>query len=117
MFSGIKNTKAMIILNSAEPPILMRNTLYAVADDFNLKQVIKSVEAMEKRIQYYVPGYKIIVPPTRVADNIIAITVQVEGSGDFLPSFAGNLDIITCAGINVAETFAYKKRREELGFE
>lgn len=110
MFSGVNNTKVMIVINPAEPPILMRNTLYVVANDFNIKEINKTVSEMEKRIQYYVPGYKIIVPPTKFTDNIIAITIQVEGSGDFLPSFAGNLDIMTCASINVAEAFAYKKR-------
>ncbi len=56
------------------------------------------------QVKKYVPGYKIIVEPSFI-DNILAITVEVSGNGDFLPEYAGNLDIITCAAIEMAEKY------------
>ncbi len=116
IFTGVEHTKAMIILNPSEPPILMRNTLYAVADDFNLPKITKAVAEMEERIKFYVPGYQVIVKPVFFADNIITVSAQVEGTGDFLPAFAGNLDIITCAGLNIAEAFAYGIIKKSFAF-
>lgn len=112
-FTNVPKTKAMLVLNPAVPPIIMRNTLYVVADKFDLNKVKKSVILMEKRIQEYVPGYKIILYPVILTNNILTLTIQVEGSGDYLPQYAGNLDIITCAAIEIAE----KKAREILCIE
>jgi len=61
-----------------------------------------SVDTMEKQIRSYVPGYRMVVPPVAAAGRIM-ITVEVEGRGDWLPRYAGNLDIITCAAVAVAE--------------
>lgn len=105
-FTGVKNTKAMIVLNPAEPPIIMRNTLYALMDNPDLEAITEEVNKMEHCLEEYVPGFKVIVPPTLFDKNIVAVTAQVEGVGDFLPAYAGNLDIITCAGIEIAEQYA-----------
>jgi len=105
-FTGISNTKAMIVLNPAEPPIIMRNTLYAVVENPDINKMKAEVKLMEKQIQQYIPGYRVIIEPTIFDEGVITVTVQVEGSGDFLPSYAGNLDIITCAGIEIAEHYA-----------
>ena len=112
-FTGVEKTKAMIVLNPAEPPIIMRNTLYVVADGIDLERVTLAAENMEQEIQKYVPGYSIIVPPSLVKENTLAMTVQVEGSGDFLPKYAGNLDIITCAAVEMAEKYAYENLLRE----
>ena len=112
-FTGVEKTKAMIVLNPADPPIIMRNTLYVVADGIDLERVTLAAENMEQEIQKYVPGYSIIVPPSLVKDNTLAMTVQVEGSGDFLPQYAGNLDIITCAAVEMAEKYAYENLLRE----
>lgn len=112
-FTQVKNAKAMMVLNPAVPPIAMRNTLYVVSDEINLSEVILSVEQMEKIIQEYVPGYRVIVEPTMLQTDTLTLTVQVEGSGDYLPRYAGNLDIITCAAIEIAE----KRAREILRIE
>ena len=108
-FTGIQNTKAMIVLNPANPPIIMRNTLYASIKNPNLKKIKDAVIRMEKKIKRYVPGYKILVYPTLIDSETVTITLQVEGTGDYLPTFAGNLDIISCAGIEMAERYAGKK--------
>ena len=66
---------------------------------------------MVKEIQKYSPGYKIIVPPL-VKDNLVIVTVKVLGAGDYLPQYAGNLDIINCAAIEVLEMIAQSKLQE-----
>ena len=73
----------------------------------NVKRIVEEVEKMLLEIQKYVPGYQMVVAPT-LDDNRMQITVRVQGLGDYLPKFAGNLDIINCAAIEVAERFAQK---------
>ena len=104
-FTNIKNTKAIIILNPAEPPIVMRNTVYAIIDNPDMDRIRKQVKQMELLIQQYVPGYKVIVEPTYESGRVTT-TVQVTGLGDYLPKYSGNLDIITCAAIEIAEKYA-----------
>ena len=110
-FTGIKNTKAIITLNPAEPPITMHNTIYAIIDKPNMKDIIREVKAMENEIQKYVPGYRILNGPI-YENGRVTITLQVVGSGDFLPKYSGNLDIITCAAVEIAEKYATAKLRE-----
>lgn len=107
-FTGVKNTKSIVILNPAEPPITMRNTIYALIKNPDLNKIRDKVTEMEKLIQRYVPGYKIIVPPV-FENGRVTTTLEVVGCGDYLPSYAGNLDIITCASIEIAERYAMKK--------
>ena len=110
-FTGIKNTKAIITLNPAEPPITMHNTVYAIIDKPNMKDITREVKAMETEIRKYVPGYRILNGPI-YENGRVTITLQVVGSGDFLPKYSGNLDIITCAAIEIAEKYATAKLRE-----
>lgn len=107
-FTGIQNTKAIINLNPAKPEITMRNTLYAIVENPDMVRINEKVWEMEKRVQAYVPGYKVVLPPTYENGRII-LSVEVQGSGDYLPSYSGNLDIITCAAIRVAEEYAIRK--------
>lgn len=106
-FTGVNNTKAIIILNPAEPPIIMRNTLYAIIDKPNIKEIYNKVHEMEKQIQEYVPGYRVVVGPI-YENGRVTTTVEVIGLGDYLPSYSGNLDIITCAAIKIAQEYAIK---------
>lgn len=107
-FTGIKNTKAIITLNSAEPPIIMRNTLYAIIENPDMNRIREEVMKSVKKIQEYVPGYKIIVEPI-LENGRVTTMIEVEGMGDYLPKYAGNLDIITCAAIEIAENYVKKK--------
>ena len=107
-FTGIKNTKAIIVLNPAEPPITMHNTVYALIDNPNMEAIRKSVRDMELKIRQYVPGYKIVMEPT-YENGRVTTTLQVVGLGDYLPKYSGNLDIITCAAIEIAEYYARKR--------
>lgn len=105
---GAKSGKAIIILNPAEPPINMRNTLYAKVSHADIDEVRHAVDEMVKKIQVYVPEYTAILEPI-MKDDIITTMIQVVGRGDYLPTYAGNLDIITSAAVNIAEAYAKKK--------
>lgn len=98
--------KALIILNPAEPPIMMRNTIYcevgAVVDEAAIRD---SVNQMVAAVQTYVPGYRLRVPPL-IKDGLVTTMVEVEGAADYLPAYSGNLDIITAAAVGVAERLA-----------
>ncbi|WXJ95482.1 Acetaldehyde dehydrogenase [Neomoorella carbonis] len=104
---GAQKSKAIIILNPAEPPIMMTNTIYVEVEKPDEQAIRASVEAMVKEIQSYVPGYQLRVPPL-LDGNKVTVIVQVEGAGDFLPKYSGNLDIITSAAVAVAEKLAQK---------
>ena len=107
-FTGIEKTKAIIVLNPAEPPIVMHNTIYALIDNPKMQEITEAVFEMESKIRKYVPGYKIVMPPT-YENGRVTTTLQVIGLGDYLPKYSGNLDIITCAAIEIAENYAIKK--------
>lgn len=110
IFTGISNTKAILILNPANPPINMQATVYVKAKNPDLVKIKESVDKMLLVIQKYVPKYELLVPPSFENGRII-VTVKVRGAGDYLPSYAGNLDIINCAAIDVAEVHAVSALR------
>jgi acetaldehyde dehydrogenase len=109
--AGAERAKTITIINPAEPPIMMRNTVYCLADSGHEQEIEATVAAMITRIQRYVPGYRLLVPLQfeHVGDSsqtrVTAIT-EVEGAGDYLEPYAGNLDIITSAAVEVAEQCA-----------
>jgi len=122
VIGGAKQGKAIIILNPADPPIMMRNTIYALLDseEVDRKAIIESVEAMVKAVQAYVPGYRLKNEPVfEVRDmpegkrTLIAMLLEVTGAGDFLPPYAGNLDIMTSSARQVGEVFAQKLLKEK----
>lgn len=104
-FAGCNNAKAILILNPAHPPINMQTTIFAKVRKPDIEGLKSIVNKMTHQIQTYVPGYKLIVPPL-LENNRIVIMVKVQGAGDYLPTFAGNLDIINCAAIAMAEEYA-----------
>jgi acetaldehyde dehydrogenase len=103
---GAGQGKAIIILNPAKPSVIMRDTVFvAVPDDVNQQAVVDSVHAMELEVQQYVPGYRLTAQP-QFDEGRVAIFLQVEGAGDYLPPYAGNLDIMTAAAAKVGEEIA-----------
>lgn len=104
-FSGAKRTKAILNLNPAQPCINMQTTLFAKVAEPDLERLKPHLEAIVNQIQQYVPGYEILVGPT-VENGRIVVMVRVRGLGDYLPAYAGNLDIINCAAIAMAEEYA-----------
>ncbi len=113
LVGGAERSKAIIILNPAEPPLLMSNTIYAEVEDPNEAKINEAVAAMVGQIQQYVPGYRLRVPPI-LDGNRVTVIVEVKGAGDFLPEYSGNLDIINAAAIAVAEKLAVKVLRKEV---
>jgi acetaldehyde dehydrogenase len=104
---GVQRGKAIVVLNPADPPPLMHNTVYALCDgSVELDRVRAEVAAAAARVQAYVPGYR-FRGPTLDGDKLTVFT-EVEGAGDFLPAYAGNLDIMNAAAIAVAKAIAEK---------
>ncbi|MFC1767473.1 acetaldehyde dehydrogenase (acetylating) [Candidatus Margulisiibacteriota bacterium] len=111
-FSGCDAVKVILILNPAQPSIDMQTTVSAKVRNPNMEKIKGKINDMEKRIQAYVPGYKIVVPPV-YEGNRVFIMVRVRGLGDYLPEYAGNLDIINCAAIATAEEYAKKHLKKD----
>ncbi len=114
---GAKRGKAIIVLNPADPPIIMRNTVYcALPEGADREAVAASIERMVADVAGYVPGYRLKSPPVfdegpfstpgGEAPARVATLLEVEGAGDFLPAYAGNLDIMTAAAVRVGEALA-----------
>ncbi len=103
---GAKEGKAIIILNPAEPPLIMRDTVHCLTQDRPDEAAItQSVHAMIAEVQKYVPGYRLKNGPVFDGKRV-SIFLEVEGLGDYLPKYAGNLDIMTAAALRTAEMFA-----------
>ena len=111
---GAKKGKAIIILNPAEPPILMRDTIHVLVEGKQAKQgeITASIRAMETKVQAYVPGYRMRQEPIFDGPSV-TVFIEVEGAGDYLPTYSGNLDIMTAASVKVAEEWA-KHRVENI---
>lgn len=103
---GAKKGKALAIINPAEPPLIMRNTVYCEVEGTPDRDAITAaIHAMITEVQRYVPGYKLVNGPD-FDGNRVALFLEVAGLGDFLPTYAGNLDVMTAAAARTAEMFA-----------
>jgi acetaldehyde/propanal dehydrogenase len=103
---GARKGKAIIIVNPAEPPLIMRDTVHCLVEgEPDQQRITASVHAMIDEVQKYVPGYKLVNGPV-FDGNRVSIFMEVEGLGDYLPMYAGNLDIMTAAAARTAEMFA-----------
>ena len=103
---GATHGKAIIILNPAEPPLIMRDTVFcSLGAEADYRQVEESIRSMVAEVQEYVPGYRLLQAPQFDRDRV-AVFIEVEGAGDHLPTFAGNLDIMTAAAVKVGAELA-----------
>ena len=103
---GAKKGKAIIIINPAEPPLLMRDTIHCLTEDEpDQAAITESVHQMIAEVQKYVPGYTLKNGPV-FDGRKVSIFLEVKGLGDYLPEYAGNLDIMTAAAARTAEMFA-----------
>lgn len=102
---GAAKGKAVIILNPAEPPILMRDTVHAQVKHMDEQKIVDSIQQMVEQVQEYVPGYRLKTEPI-FQGNQVSVFLEVEGRGDYFPPYAGNLDIMTAAAVKVGEEFA-----------
>jgi acetaldehyde dehydrogenase len=104
--------KALIILNPADPPILMRDTIYCEVKQMDEAAILKSIEQMVEKVKEYVPGYRLKQAPL-FDGNVVTVFLEVEGAGDYFPNYAGNLDIMTAAAVKVAEDFAHSMLKKK----
>ncbi len=103
---GAKKGKALIVVNPAEPPMIMRNTIYCLTEDApDQSKITESILQMISEVQKYVPGYRLVNGPVFDGKKV-GVWMEVEGLGDYLPTYAGNLDIMTAAAARTAEMFA-----------
>ena len=107
---GADEGKAIIVINPAEPPLVMRDTIHCLTKEVpNETDIRASIAAMVTEVQRYVPGYRLKNAPI-IDGHRVTISVEVEGLGDFLPKYAGNLDIMTAAGLRTAEMMAQRRQ-------
>ena len=103
---GAAKGKAIIIINPAEPPLIMRDTVHCMTEGApDQAAITASIHAMIKEVQKYVPGYRLVNGPV-FDGNRVSVFLEVTGLGDYLPKYAGNLDIMTAAAARTAEMFA-----------
>lgn len=120
---GAKHGKAIIVLNPAEPPLIMRDTVYCLTTGSDTQQMTQAIYDVVKRVQSYVPGYRLVQEPvfetcaetavqlpdqTRFTGTRVTVLLEVEGAGHYLPKYAGNLDIMTSAALAVGEKLAQR---------
>ena len=110
-FSGAKTSKAILNLNPAQPCINMQTTIFAQVKNPNLEKFQNAVNHIAEKMQKCVPGYEIILNPL-MENGRIVVMVRVKGLGDYLPEYAGNLDIINCAAVSVAEEYSKEMTHE-----
>ena len=101
--SGCSNVKAILVLNPAEPPVMMRTTVNMAVDTCDISKAIQVTTEIIKSVQVYVPGYKVVVEPHMLNQKTVSATVKVTGAGYVLPEYAGNLDIINAAAVETAK--------------
>ena len=114
---GAQKGKAIIVINPAEPPLIMRDTVHCLVDEAagapDQAAITASVHAMLAEVQKYVPGYRLVNGPVFDGQRV-SVYLEVEGLGDYLPKYAGNLDIMTAAAARTAEMFAEEILKGEL---
>ena len=111
---GASRGKAIIILNPADPPMIMRDTVFcAIPEDADREAITRSIHEVVAEVQTYVPGYRLLNEPqfdgpsvVNGGQHVVTTFVEVEGAGDYLPPYAGNLDIMTAAATKVGEEMA-----------
>jgi acetaldehyde dehydrogenase len=116
---GARRGKAIIVLNPAEPPMVMRDTVFcAVSSDVDTGIVAESITRMVADVAAYVPGYRLLsepqFDPATEGVTRVGVFLEVEGAGDFLPAYAGNLDIMTAAATRVGELITESMRRHSV---
>lgn len=101
-FSGAPSVKSILNINPADPPVDMQTTVFALIDKPDMAELRHSVRVMLDQVRQYMPGYSLIMEPSLIDGKVVTM-VRARGAGDYLPAYAGNLDIITSAAVRAAE--------------
>lgn len=101
-FTGCNNCKVILNLNPAIPQVDMQTTLFLKAENINFSSLNKDIYKTIKRLKEYIPHYELVMPPT-INNDVLVLSIKVKGTGDYLPEYAGNLDIINCAAIEISK--------------
>jgi acetaldehyde dehydrogenase len=108
-FTGCTNNKVILNLNPAEPCVDMQTTMFLEFEEINLDEVRKKINEKIEDVRKYIPLYDLIIPPTLKENGVLMLSVRIRSSGDYFPSYAGNLDIINCAAIKLTQIIALGK--------
>jgi acetaldehyde dehydrogenase len=107
-FTGCKNCKVILNLNPAEPCVDMQTTIFIKTKSINFENLTEKVLDKIEELKQYIPYYELVLPPTMNDNGVVVLSIRVKGTGDYLPPYAGNLDIINCAAIKVTEKLIRK---------
>jgi acetaldehyde dehydrogenase len=99
-FTKCNNCKVILNLNPAEPCVDMQTTMFLKFQNIDFETLVEEIYKKVKELKKYIPYYELVLPPT-ITDDVLVLSIKVKGSGDYLPEYAGNLDIINCAAIEV----------------
>lgn len=102
-FTGCSNCKVILNLNPAEPCVDMQTTIFIKTKSINFENLTEKVLDKIEELKKYIPYYELVLPPTMNESGVVVLSIKVKGTGDYLPPYAGNLDIINCAAIKVTE--------------
>jgi acetaldehyde dehydrogenase len=102
-FTGCVNTKVILNLNPAEPCVDMQTTIFIKTKHIDFKNLTEKLLDKIEELKTYIPHYELVLPPTMNENNVLVLSIRVKGTGDYLPDYAGNLDIINCAAIKITE--------------
>jgi acetaldehyde dehydrogenase len=101
-FTGCNNCKVILNLNPAEPCVDMQTTMFIKFKTIDFSSLVKEIYKKVEDLKIYIPGYELVLPPV-INDDVLVLSIKVKGSGDYLPKYAGNLDIINCAAIQITK--------------
>lgn len=101
-FTGCDNCKVILNLNPAEPCVDMQTTMFLQFKDIDFNKLVEEIYKKVKELQTYIPYYELVLPPV-INDDVLVLSIKVRGSGDYLPEYAGNLDVINCAAIEITK--------------
>jgi acetaldehyde dehydrogenase len=107
-FTRVKSCKVILNLNPAEPCVDMQTTIFIKTKDIQFANLIEEITEKIQELKTYIPYYELVLPPTMNESGVIVLSIRVKGAGDYLPEYAGNLDIINCAAIKVTERLCEK---------
>ena len=102
LITGCSSVKSILVLNPANPPVMMRTTVHVRAGKFEMAAILRECQEIERQVRQYVPGYEIVVSPHSAGAGQVSATARVSGAGFFLPPYSGNLDIINAAAVETS---------------